>query len=771
MISANEIRQGFIDFFRKQDHRFVASSPVVPGDDPTLLFINAGMNQFKDIFLGIEVPDHKRAVNSQKCIRVSGKHNDLEEVGKDTYHHTFFEMLGNWSFGDYFKAEAITWAWQLLTEEWGLDGNRLWATVFGGDTGDGLPADTEAEKLWPQNSGVPPERVLRFGRKDNFWEMGEIGPCGPCSEIHYDCGPEACDKKHVSNHVCRVNGDCARYFELWNLVFIQFNRDESGKLHELPAKHVDTGLGFERVVAVLQNKTSDYDTDLFSPIIEHLGDLTGKSYTGKLGSETDNAFRVVADHVRTLTFAITDGVVPSNDGRGYVLRRILRRATRFGLLLDMHEPFLHELAPTVVKNMAGAFPELSGRVQHVANVLKAEEQSFRRTLERGIDIFESDVAQLQKQKKTQFSGGDAFRLYDTYGFPLVLTQLMAEVRGLSVDINGFNKLMEEQRTRARASQKDIAYEADALSGQLPETDDSQKYCATRLTAKVLGYVRENNYVTDGAVGAHVEVGLVLDRTCAYSEAGGQVGDKGVITAAATVFAFKDTQRVGSAVLHFGSADKNEITVGDEVTITIDQTREDIRRNHTATHLLQDALQKVLGDHAHQEGSLVGADYLRFDFTHSKAATADELRQIERIVRDNITAGHGVTSQVMPIEQARTLGAMALFSEKYGDSVRVLAIGADGPEQLESALSREFCGGSHVDNTSEIGGFKIIREESVATGVRRITALTGRGLNDALYYNAEQIEQLCILLKTTPEQLFDRATKNSESSLKRGPART
>jgi len=762
--TSQQIRQEFIDFFLQHDHRFVPSSSVVPLDDPTLLFTNAGMNQFKDIFLATMQPDHPRAVNSQKCIRVSGKHNDLEEVGKDTYHHTFFEMLGNWSFGDYFKAEAIPWAWQLLTEVWRLDKNKLWATVFAGDAADNLPADTEAEQYWIQNTDIPKERVLRCSRKDNFWEMGETGPCGPCSEIHIDLGPDRCDMKHLPDHVCRVNAGCSRFIELWNLVFIQYNRDEAGQLHELPDKHVDTGAGLERIVAVLQNKTSNYDTDLFTPIINRLAEISGKTYTARLGNKTDNAFRVICDHLRALTFAIADGALPGNDGRGYVLRRILRRACRFGLLLDMHKPFIYSLVPTLVENMAQAFPELNNRLKHVANVIQAEEESFGKTLERGIDIFEADIAEMEKAKLSQLSGEKAFRLYDTYGFPLDLTQLMAQERNLTVDLAGFEKLMHQQRQRARAAQKNVIYEADTLSQILPETHDSQKYNVTSLTARLLGYILEDQYITEGAVPA-AEVGLVFDRTCAYAEAGGQVADKGTITSPAGTFTFDNVRRIGSAVVHFATTDSPGINVGMEMTITIDPAREDTQRNHTATHLLQWALQEVLGEHAHQEGSLVCADYLRFDFTHPKALTAEQISRVENLVRDQIAAAHPVTFNVMPIADARRLGAMALFSEKYGDFVRVLAIGADHPDELENAFSREFCGGTHVNNTSSIGSFKIIREESIATGVRRVTAMTGRAMNEMLYRRCDQIDRLSVLLKSTPDQLFHRVEAMIEDNKK------
>ncbi|MBN2211533.1 MAG: alanine--tRNA ligase [Sedimentisphaerales bacterium] len=775
MLTAKAIRQGFIDFFKSKDHVFIPSSPIVLQEDPTLLFTNAGMNQFKDIFLGSRTPQAPRVVNSQKCIRVSGKHNDLEEVGKDTYHHTFFEMLGNWSFGDYFKAEAITWAWELLTKVWKIDEHRLWVTVFGGDSADGLTPDIEAESLWVKLTRIPKERVLRFGRKDNFWEMGDTGPCGVNSEIHIDLGKAFCDKQHDPKHICQVNGDCGRFIELWNLVFIQFNRDDSGKLSELPAKHVDTGAGLERVVAVLQNKASNYDTDLFSPIMSHLTQISGKHYTAKLGNDNDNAFRVIADHVRTLTFALTDGVTPGNNGRGYVLRRILRRATRYGLKLDLNEPFIHKLVPTVVEIMGEAYPELKDRAQHAANVIEAEEASFGKTLQRGMDIFEQDVAELQKLKSKRLSGNKAFKLYDTYGFPLDLTQLMAAERDLSVDVEGFNTLMEQQKALAQASQKGAVYQADALAELLPATPDADKYHTHRLDATVVGYINGDGYITSGKVPPHARVGLVLDRTCAYAEAGGQVGDRGEITWDSKNFLFEQTQRIGSAVAHWGATDSDDLTVGAKVVITISSDREDTARHHTATHLLQWALQNVLGKHAHQEGSLVCPDYLRFDFTHPKALTGEELRRVETLVNEKIQEACPVTAAVLPQNQARQLGAMALFSEKYGDEVRVLAIGAEHPDILDVAFSKEFCGGTHVTNTRDIGGFKIVREESVATGVRRITAVTGRALNQMLSLHSKQIEQLTQILKTTPQQVVDRVNalleenKKLKKQLKKGAA--
>ena len=755
VLTSREIRRCFINFFLQKDHTFVPSSSVVPANDPTLLFTNAGMNQFKNIFLGTETRPYCRAVNSQKCIRVSGKHNDLEEVGKDTYHHTFFEMLGNWSFGDYFKDEAIAWAWQLFTQVWKFDPGKLWVTVFAGDEKDGLPPDDEAEQLWLKNNHLAQEHVLRFGKKDNFWEMSEVGPCGPCSEIHIDLGPDRCDMADRPGHVCRINGACGRFIELWNLVFIQYHRDATGALHELPARHVDTGAGLERIVAVLQNKTSNYDTDLFTPLIEHIAQITDKTYTGRLGNQMDNAFRVISDHIRTLTFAITDGALPSNEGRGYVLRRILRRACRFGRVLDMHQPFIYKLVPTLVEVMGEVFPEINDRARHVGNVIEAEEETFIRTLDRGIEIFEADMAQLEKKKLAQLSGEKAFRLYDTYGFPLDLTQLMAQERAVTVDVAGFEELMEQQRDRARASQKNVIYEADTLSGQLPATDDSAKYLSDALTCKLLGYVQGDQYVTEGAVPADTKVALVLERTCAYAEAGGQTGDKGTISGNAGIFCFEDTRKIGPAVAHFGATQEKGLTVGTEVKIKIDAARNDTRKNHTATHLLQWALQEVLGSHAHQEGSSVGPDYLRFDFTHPQAMTAQEIAEVEELVRGKIAGACPVAAQVMPITEARKLGAMALFSEKYGAEVRVIAVGADSPDNVGAAFSREFCGGTHVSNTRDIGGFKIVREESVATGVRRITALTGRALNEMLHQRSRQMDELSVLLKTTPEGIIGR----------------
>ena len=757
MRSAKQTRSEFIDFFKGKDHEFVPSSPIVPIGDETLLFANAGMNQFKDIFLGLAPAQYPRVANSQKCLRVSGKHNDLEEVGKDTYHHTFFEMLGNWSFDDYFKAESIEWAWELFTKVWGIEPDRLWATVFGGDQADGLPPDDEAAELWPKVTPLPAERVLRSGKKDNFWEMGETGPCGPCSEIHIDLGPDRCDRKNVPGHECRVNAGCARYIELWNLVFIQFNRQPGGVLVPLSARYVDTGAGLERIVAVLQNKASNYDSDLFMPIIDYTAGLTGHKYTSKVGSKTDNAFRVIADHIRALVFAITDGATPSNEGRGYVIRRILRRASRFGRELEMHEPFLYKLVPVVVDFLGEAFGEIRERADHVATVIESEEASFGRTLDRGIDIFNAAARRAAESKATIINGEDAFQLYDTYGFPLDLTQLMAQEHGLKVDTEKFAELMEQQRQRARAAlAKDSLSITDRVSGQvLPETEDLHKYRTDQCEATIVGVIDEEGFNESRRMEAGARVGIVLDRTCFYAEAGGQVGDCGLIESDTARFVVETTVKIANCIVHQGKVAEGAFEIGQKVQAVVSKDRAATKKNHTATHLLQWALQNVLGKSVAQQGSYVGPDYLRFDFTHPKAPTAEQLMEVENLVREKIAADMPVTWAVMPIDQAQKLGAMALFGEKYGSEVRVVAVGADNENQITDAFSREFCGGTHVDRLGSIGGFKIIKEESISAGVRRITALTGAALTDYLEKASDIVDELSHMLKVPSESLIDR----------------
>jgi len=758
MLTAKQIRAGFIDFFRGKGHEFVPSSPIVPRGDETLLFANAGMNQFKDIFLGLTPPEYPRAVNSQKCLRVSGKHNDLEEVGKDTYHHTFFEMLGNWSFGDYFKAETIEWAWELLSRVWGIDPDRLWATVFGGDGKDGLPKDDEAAQLWAKVTPIPAGHVLAFGKKDNFWEMGETGPCGPCSEIHIDLGPDRCDMKDVPGHRCNVNAGCARYIELWNLVFIQYNRQADGRLVPLSAKYVDTGAGLERVAAVLQNKSSNYDTDLFMPIIERTSRLTGHKYTSKLANKTDNAFRVIADHIRALTFAITDGAAPSNEGRGYVIRRILRRASRFGRELGMHEPFIYKLVPVVVECLGEGFPEIKARAEHVSTVIESEEASFGRTLDRGIEIFADAAERAAKSANATITGDDAFQLYDTYGFPLDLTQLMAEERGLKVDTEKFKELMEAQRARARAAQKSDSLVASLVDTELPTTEDVHKYNADACDGKILGWIDNAGFSDVGQIQTGAEVGIVLDKTCFYAEAGGQVGDCGLIESDNAQFVVEGAIKIANCVVHRGKVTRGSFAVGQEVRAVVSKDRSSTKKNHTATHLLQWALQQTLGGSAAQQGSYVGPDYLRFDFTCPKAPTAAELETVERLVRGKIAADLPVTWTVMPKDQAEKLGAMALFGEKYGNEVRVVCLGAADEGRIGDAFSREFCGGTHVERLGSIGGFKIIKEESISAGVRRITALTGPALNDYLEKASDIVDELSVMLKVPCELLPERIAR-------------
>jgi alanyl-tRNA synthetase len=759
VLASKEIRSAFIDFFKGRGHTFVPSASVVPVGDETLLFSNAGMNQFKDIFLGLRKPAWPRAANSQKCIRVSGKHNDLEEVGMDTYHHTFFEMLGNWSFDDYFKAEAIAWAWELLTKVYGINAGKLWATVFEGSQDEGSAPDHEAAELWVKTTGIAKERVRYFGRKDNFWEMGATGPCGPCSEIHIDLGPDRCDMQHVKGHACAVNGGCARFMELWNLVFIQFNRRADGTLERLGARYVDTGAGLERISAVLQNKKSNYDTDLFMPVINAIADLTGHRYTSKLDSKTDSAFRVVADHIRSLTFAIADGVTPSNDGRGYVMRRILRRAARFGRVLDAHEPFMYKLVNVLAGTMGEAFPEVRERADFVATVIEAEETSFGRTLDRGIEIFAAAAEDARQSADKTIRGEDAFQLYDTYGFPLDLTQLMARERGLKVDNETFEKLMDQQRARARAAQKGASMTASLAGVALPETDDSPKYLSDTCESTVVGWIDAEGFHGEGTIdNQQEEIGLVLARTCFYAEAGGQVGDCGVIRSNTGEFVVEATEKIADCIVHRGKIASGRMAVNGVATATVDTRREQIRKNHTATHLLQWALQEVLGDSVKQQGSLVCADYLRFDFTFPKALTPQQVEHVEKRVGEKIAAGIPVTCVVMPIDEARKIGAMALFTEKYGSEVRVVAIGTDDAARIMQAFSREFCGGTHVDNTGVIGGFAITREESISAGVRRITALTGQGLYDYLIERNKIVDGLTSLLKAPPEQIVDRVAR-------------
>ncbi|MBN1795803.1 MAG: alanine--tRNA ligase [Sedimentisphaerales bacterium] len=748
MLTSNQIRSDFIKFFEERNHKIVPSSPVVPIGDDTLLFINAGMNQFKDIFLGLNKPDYNRAANSQKCIRAGGKHNDLEEVGVDTYHHTFFEMLGNWSFGDYFKAEAIEWAWELLVNVWKMNPERLHATYFEGDKTHGIEPDIEARKLWGKY--LPDERIHPGNLKDNFWEMGDTGPCGPCSEIHYDDTPDLSGGK-------LVNKDNPNVIEIWNLVFIQFNRDSRGKLSPLPARHVDTGMGLERVARFMQGKKSNYDTDLFTTLIEAIGKITGQRYGQSETDRKDIAFRVIADHLRTVTFAITDNCTPSNEGRGYVIRRILRRAARFGRVLGMQEPFIYKLVPTLTELMGDAFGEIRERQQFVQTVIESEEASFGRTLDRGINLFSSAAESAEKSKDKTISGDEAFQLYDTYGFPLDLTQLMARERGLKVDTDKFDILMNIQRQLSRTAQEGDKLKQSLSGVELPITDDNLKYETETCKAVIQGWVSKDGYSTEGILSVTGEpIGLVLDHTCFYPEAGGQVGDCGIIKSQKGEFKVETTEKIADCIIHQGKLISGSFSVGDTVTITVDESRQDTKKNHTATHLLQWALRSVLGDSVHQQGSLVSPPIFRFDFTYPKALTDKEIERVEDLVRDKIEAALPVTCAVMPIDQAKKLGAMALFGEKYGNEVRVMAIGAKDKSQINSAFSKELCGGTHVSNTSEIICFKILKEESISAGVRRITGTTGNQLISYLEYEYDAVvKKLTKLLDVREYEIVPR----------------
>jgi len=770
MKSGNDIRREFIEFFQQKDHAFVPSSPLLAPDDPTLLFTNAGMNQFKPIFLGGETRPYVRAVNSQKCIRAGGKHNDLDDVGHDCYHQTFFEMLGNWSFGDYFKAEAIEWAWQLLTEVWGLPKDRLYATVFEGDASDGLAADDEAERLWRERTDIDPAHVMRGSKKDNFWEMGATGPCGPCSEIHMDMTPDG-------SGASLVNAGDPRVIEIWNLVFIQFNRDGGGVLSPLPARHVDTGMGFERICMVLQGKHSNYATDMFVPIIEALETLTSHRYGASagladrfdvLGEEDlgDVACRVAADHARALAFAIADGIMPSNEGRGYVLRRILRRAVRYGRqYLDIDRPFLAELVPTVVALMGETFPELVQRQALIVDTIAEEEAAFARTLDRGIDLFQREAAALAKAGSKTLSGEVTFDLYATYGFPIDLTQIMAAERGLGVDTAGYEAAMAEHREVSGAGGGFKA--ADQLA--LPATDDAAKYALDAIDATVLGWVADERFVTDGGLDAGSEAAVVLDRTSFYGEQGGQVGDVGALTWDGGRFEVRDAQLAGKAVLHIGTVAEGSLAAGQAVRCCVgDGPRQATMRNHTATHLLNWALREALGEHVNQAGSVVAPDRLRFDFSHGKAVSDEALAAVERLVNRWIMADEPVGADEMALSDARAIpGLRAMFGEKYADQVRVIFVGDRAGDGHEHPV--ELCGGTHVDRTGRVGLFKIVAEESVAKGVRRITALTGAEALNHVQQLAAAVATTAETLRVKPEQVPERveAMLKELKSLRKG----
>lgn len=735
-LEGSQIRQSFIDFFTERGHTVVPSSPVVPHDDPTLLFVNSGMNQFKALFLGDNRLGLKRAVNSQKCLRVSGKHNDLDEVGRDTYHHTFFEMLGNWSFGDYYKREAITWSWQLLTQVWKLPKNRLFATVF--------TDDDEAFDIWRNETDIDPNHIMRFGEKSNFWEMGDVGPCGPCTEIHFDLGDLETQGQTFADPVLGVNGTNARYIEIWNNVFMQYERLSTGKLVPLKAKHVDTGMGFERICSIIQGSGSNYETDVFKPLLNKIADLTGHPYQP---DDKGTPHRVIADHLRALAFSIADGATPGNEGRGYVLRRILRRASRFSQQLDQKDPFIYKLVPTLVEVMGAAYPEISQRQDYIIQVIEAEESRFMRTLRDGLARFSKVAAELKSAKKDLVPGQDVFLLYDTYGFPADLTGVLAEEQGLKIDHEGFATCMAEQRERARSAAKFDASLAMDEGWTIIDSSPETKFC---------GY---DHLEVQTSATRYREVGdaiyVCLKESPFYAESGGQVGDIGVIEGQGLTLRVIDTikileMHVQKCVLVNGLLARNALT---KVTCRVDaEARAATVRNHSATHLLHKALRDILGPHVAQQGSRVAPEALRFDFTHPKALSDGDIGQVETLVNRQILANLSVVTAESSLAQAKSEGAVALFGEKYGDQVRHVRMGD---------FSHELCGGTHARSTGQIGLFRITGESSIAAGIRRIEAVTGLFALEYVRRQGEIVTGLSRALKAKPEELETKVTDLSD----------
>ncbi|MFW6351256.1 MAG: alanine--tRNA ligase [Bacteroidota bacterium] len=722
-MNSNQIRQSFLNFFHEKDHVVEKSAPMVLKNDPTLMFTNAGMNPFKDVFLGNTQAKNKRVVNSQKCLRVSGKHNDLDEVGHDTYHHTMFEMLGNWSFGDYFKREAIGWAWELLTKVYKIDKNNLYVTVFGGDKSDQTSADEEARNYWMDF--VEEDRILYGSKKDNFWEMGDTGPCGPCSEIHVDIRDEKEKQKVAGKDL--VNQDHPLVIEIWNLVFIQFHRTSDGSLHPLKEKHIDTGMGFERLCMVLQNKKSNYDTDVFQPYIKKLSELTGKKYG--VNPDVDVAMRVIGDHLRAVAFAIADGELPSNNKAGYVIRRILRRAIRYGYtFLNFREPFIHKLVPVMVEKMGHYFPEITAQQDLIMKVIEEEENTFLKTLSTGIIKFEQYLK--TKPDANIIDGQFAFELFDTYGFPVDLTRLMAREKGYDIDMEGFEKGLQKQKERSRAAAtvdtQDWIELKDAGNETLFLGYDS-------LTAEVKP-VKFRKVTTKGKSLYQI----VLNQTPFYAEAGGQAGDKGVLQSDTATLHVIDTQKENNLIIHI--TEKIPDQWPDTFTAIVDTNKRLLtENNHSAAHLLHAALRKVLGDHVQQKGSAVDEKRLRFDFSHFSKLTDQELETIENLVNEKIRENiQRVEHREMEIEKAKKMGAMALFGEKYGDKVRVIAFDED--------YSTELCGGTHVKATGQIGLFKITNETAIAAGIRRVEAITGKRAEEFVNSKIHDLQQIASLLK-------------------------
>ncbi|MGE5223477.1 MAG: alanine--tRNA ligase, partial [Omnitrophica WOR_2 bacterium] len=740
----------------------VPSSSLVPGGDQTLLFTNAGMVQFKDVFLGTDKRPYSRAADSQKCMRVAGKHNDLDDVGRDNTHHTFFEMLGNWSFGDYYKKEAITWAWELLTEVWGLPKENIYATCFEDEKGE-IERDDEAAENWRKQPGMDPSHVLFFGRKDNFWEMAETGPCGPDSEIHLDRGIEYCDKQDMPGHVCRVNGDCARFLELWNLVFIQYNRLGPNTLEPLPARHVDTGMGFERIVSVLQDVASNYETDLFEPLLDKVQELTGDTDEGR--EEHLTPYRVIADHARAAAFLIADGVVPGNTGRNYVCRMIIRRAARFGGKIGLHEPFLSRVAEVVIGNYGNFYPELVRNQVSILDNITREERRFQRTLEAGVTKLENMLRKLAASGECVLSGEAAFDLYATYGLPFEITRDIAREQDLEVDENGFRQAMEGHRLVSGAGEAFGAMGGEnvniyrslleKLQSEGTLGQDGVKYDpyhALEVEGPILALLQDGEPVAEALPGDKIEV--VLPETCFYVESGGQVPDSGTIVSVKEPrweIRVDDVRKPAAGmIVHLGEVMSGKPHTGDPAIAAVDTLRRrDIMRNHTATHLLHAELHAVLGAHARQAGSLVAPDRLRFDFTHPEALTQEQLERIEAGVNRSILGDYPLKIVVKPLQQAISEGAMALFGEKYGETVRTITIGGEEP------FSYELCGGTHVSETGDIGLFLITSEASAAAGIRRIEAVTGRAAYELVQRRFRFMKDSAATLSTTPDELPDK----------------
>jgi alanyl-tRNA synthetase len=767
--SGAEIRQEYIDFFVEHGHTFVPSSSLVPGGDATLLFTNAGMVQFKDVFLGTDQRPYTRAVNSQKCLRVSGKHNDLDQVGRDNTHHTFFEMLGNWSFGDYYKKEALTWSWQLITDVWGMDKDRIWATYFK-DEYDQIPEDTDAADIWRSQPGFNPKHLLPFGRKDNFWEMADTGPCGPDSEIHYDRGPEFCEKQDDPNHVCRVNGDCERFIEIWNNVFIQYNRLSPTELVPLEKTHVDTGMGFDRVVAILQDVDSNYKTDLFMPLIRRIQDLTGHSNAEREADLTP--YRVIADHARATTFLIADGVVPGNIGRNYVCRMLVRRAARFGMKLDLHEPFMAKIAQVVINEYGDFFPELKRNATAILDNLTREEIRFQKTVNAGLEHLNEILEDLKQHGGNVLDGEKAFDLYATLGLPLEITRDIAQEDGLDVDTQGFQAAMEAHRLASGAGQEfgelggdDVQIFADLVedlkeAGKLGDKGVTYNpYQAVEEPGEVLALVQDGQIVKSASPGQIVEV--LLPHTGFYVEAGGQVSDTGhIVSANREDWAIEVTgmrKPAAGVIVHKGKVLKGQPQAGDMALVQVNEERRNqIRRNHTATHLLHAALHQVLGDHARQAGSLVAPEKLRFDFNHPEPMSQAEILAVEAKVNEAILSNYKLHIKEKPLQEAIEEGATALFGEKYGAVVRTITIGD------QETLSYELCGGTHVDETGDIGLFLITYEGSIAAGVRRVEAITGWRAYQLARERMNTLDDINRYLGTSPDETLPKIKNLSEA---------